>query len=238
MRQTFSPQLIMTNYFTLKDDPQRVGVRYAPDQFDQMQKWYDSVVRLGLSAVVFYDSLSPAFVQKHSCANVQFVPYVQQTPRSLNDERFYCHLAFLAAHPEVEHAFLTDLFDLDFLRNPFDLIDDEKYDLYCGNQGGGLLQQRKPTQSRMLRAYAQVFHLDKVEVNAGLIGGSRENLLRLLGRMVFDFMQCRNLKNTNMGVFNRCAHDLFASDRILHGHPLHSKFRGFEADGDFYVRHK
>lgn len=40
------------------------GGRIEPDALGYIEHWYMSVVRLGLPAVVFHESLSPEFVEK------------------------------------------------------------------------------------------------------------------------------------------------------------------------------
>lgn len=236
----FASHLILTTYFTQKEDPQRIGIYHEPDQFEKIRRWYGSVMRLGLHAAIFHDGLSEAFVQQHGNEHVVFMPYTPQTGRSPNDERFYCYLDFLDAHPEIQYAFMTDLFDVDFLRDPFDLINDEKYDFYSQTGIGGLPNgKKKYAVTRMKQAYGRIFHPDRISLNAGIIGGRRDHLLRLLIRMVADFKKAPERHNVNIGVFNRCINDVCPDpERILHGFPLHSEFKKYEEDRGFYIRHK
>lgn len=233
-------QLILTTYFTQKEDPQRIGVHHESDQFGKIQKWYESVTRLGMHAVIFHDGLSREFTEQYTNDNVQFVPYSLQTGRSLNDERFYCYRDFLRAHPEVEQVFMTDLFDVDFLRNPFNLIDEGKYDFYAQEGMGGLLNGKKRYAANQMKCvYGRVFYPDRVSLNAGIIGGRRDKVLALLELMTTDLSGDEKGHNTHTGVFNRRIHDVCPdATRICYGFPLHSEFKKYEEDQDFYIRHK
>jgi len=233
-------QLILTTYFTQKEDPQRIGVHHESDQFGKIQKWYESVTRLGMHAVIFHDGLSREFTEQYTNDNVQFVPYSLQTGRSLNDERFYCYRDFLRAHPEVEQVFMTDLFDVDFLRNPFNLIDEGKYDFYAQEGMGGLLNGKKRYAANQMKCvYGRVFYPDRVSLNAGIIGGHGDKVLALLELMTTDLSGDEKGHNTHTGVFNRRIHDVCPNpERIFYGFPLHSEFKKYEEDRGFYIRHK
>jgi hypothetical protein len=232
--------LILTIYFTQKGDPQRAGVHHEPDQFEKIQKWYESVVRLGMHAVIFHDGLSNEFTERYANENVQFMPYSLQSGRSLNDERFYCYLDFLKTHPEVEHVFMTDLFDVDFLRNPFDLVDEGKYDFYAQEGMGGLPNgKKKYAADQMKQVYGKILYPDRVSLNAGIIGGHRSKVLAQLELMTKDLSGDQKGYNTHTGVFNRRIHDVCSDpERIFYGFPLHSEFKKYEEDRGFYIRHK
>jgi hypothetical protein len=130
---------------------------------------------------------------------------------------------------------MTDLFDVDFLGDPFSLFDDEKFDLYVGTEDSlpGTWLKYKYMQS-----YGKLYYADKPVLNAGIIGGNRQPIVKLLSRMVDDFRQINSCKNVNMAVFNKCVYDLFDEKRILKGYPLHSRFKRYEKTGPFYIRHK
>ncbi len=149
--------VVLTTYLTGKPDPQarskrrsnvvkRVKTRVRswrggvtaekpglprPNDFSLMQVWYESLIRTGCEGVIFHDELSPSFVARWTHSQVQFQRRLK-TPRSVNDERYLCYLEWLEAHQEVERIYLLDLFDVEFFKDPFLLMDDAKYDIYCG----------------------------------------------------------------------------------------------------------
>lgn len=227
--------VVLTAYFTGKNDPQRRR-RQPKNSYAKMSRWYESVVRERMNGVIFYDQLSRRFIAKHTHSRVLFRPYRLKTGRSVNDERFKCWFEWLQDNPKVKNVFLTDLFDVDFLRDPFTLLSSD-YDLYCC-WGRTNIKSCSYTKARMRQAYSKVFYPGRRALNAGVVGGSRSNVMRLLSAMVQDFDTIRSTQNVNMGVLNRRAHDLFREDRIMVGPPLHSRFKGYEKDGDFCIRHK
>ena len=234
-------QIILTTYFTGKRDPQRGGGnQYKPDKYENMKGWYDSLIAHHLNGIIFHDQLSKDFIDRYTNDHVHFEEYKLKKVYSLNDDRFFCWCEWLEQHEEAEAVFCTDLFDVDFLGNPFSLMDPPKYDLYCGDDGGAEINDYVKT--RMRWAYGKAFHVDKIKFNAGTIGGTRENVLRLFQNMIHDFEHAKRAKrkrqNVNMGVFNKCVHDLFDESRIMYGSPLNSRFKQYEKEGNFCIRHK
>jgi len=240
-RTPAAKQIILTNYFTGKKDPQRGGDnQYEPDQFESMRRWYESLLTHQLHGLIFHDELSEDFVGKYTNDYIRFEKYELKKAYSLNDDRFFCWQEWLLQHEEVECLFCTDLFDVDFFGNPFHLMDPLRYDLYCGDDNGTTIQEW--VNDRMKWAYGRTFHAGKIKFVAGIVGGTRKNILRLFQTMTHDFENAKRAKrkgkNINMGVFNKCVHDLFDQDRILFGSPLNSRFRKYEEEGNFIIRHK
>jgi hypothetical protein len=228
---------ILTNYFVSKKDPQR-NKHHLADKYDLVKGWVESLTSLNLNGVIFYDNLSMDFIKKVSSKNISFAQYTPRTSWSLNDERFLCFYEYLYYREDIENVFLTDLFDVSFNRNPFDLISDE-YKVYVGVDGPKRnIRKANYVIRKMKIAYdGCIFHEDKVCLSAGVFGGKRINVLRLLKEMVVDFEKCNSDKNTNMGVLNKCIYDLFSSN-MMAGKPVCSKFKGYEKSGNFAIRHK
>lgn len=256
---------IFTTYFTGKPDPQSGAKRKSnvikhfktwmrsqrggaqrevsgvakPDEFNRMKLWYDTLINVGCEAVVFHDELSDGFTERHSCEEIAFERYALKTARSVNDERYLCYYEYLLNHPEIERVYMLDLFDIEFFKNPFDLIDDEKYDIYCGGDAGEY--NDKLNREKMNRAFGDSFYEDRIKLNAGVCGGNRAQIMLLLETMigVFDKLTDEGeLRNLNMAIFNRCVYDLFAYERILYGYPLNSRFKKYENHDKFALRHK
>jgi len=260
-----STDLIFTTYFTGKADPQINSKRRRnvfkhlktwlrsrhggappelsgiakPDEFERIKIWYDSLIAVGCHAVIFHDELSQPFVDQWSHPQVKFQHYALQTERSLNDERYYCYLNYLEEHPEIERVYMVDLFDIEFFKNPFDLFDDSAFDIYCGGDEGEFNNKRN--MEKMLNAYGEAHYEGNIKLNAGVCGGNRAPVVDLLEHMLNDFdtlTASGNTANLNMAVFNKCVYDLFATDRVLYGYPLNSRFKKYERSGNFALRHK
>lgn len=257
--------MVLATYLTGKPDPQgrskrRLGLvrrwktwrrslrggsraemfgRVEPNDFERMSVWYHSLVRVGCHGVVFHDGLSPAFVEKWTVPQVHFERYTLKTARSVNDERYVCYLEWLEGHPDVERVFLLDLFDVEFLRDPFRLMDDGKYDLYSGGDPGEYNDKRN--RDKMIRAFGEPCYEGEIKLHAGTCGARRDHMIRLLRNMtdVFEDLTARGvLDNLNMAVYNKCVYDLFDKKRILYGNPLNSRFKRYEREGNFAIRHK
>ncbi len=259
------PDIVLTTYFTGKVDPQqrsrgkynlvkkiktwwrsRQGGAKAEkpgvadiDDFERIEIWYNSLLKVGCHGVIFYDQLSPGFVEKWTRPEITFVHYSLATPRSLNDERYYCYRDFLLKHPEIKRIFMLDLFDVEFFSNPFILIDDSQFDILCGGDPGEY--NDRLNREKMLSAFNEAHYESCIKLHAGTCGGSRNSIMKLLDALVIEFDRLTaegNLDNLNMAVYNKCVYDLFEKDRILYGNPLNSRFKAYEQSGNFAIRHK
>lgn len=232
--------IVLSAYFTGRPDPQR-ACSHPPDCDDLLGPWHQSLMAVGLEAVVFHDGLSEEFTRRYVNDHVTFERYEPVTEWSINDERFLCWLRFLESRPELEWILLTDLFDVEFRRDPFALMRERRdVDLFAGDDRGQRLGAPDGVWMRhkMLAAYGRIVHEGRTKLIGGTIGGRRRAMLELLRQMVAEFRRLGSSRNLNMPVFNRCAHDAFGEGRILSGAPFTSRFRSFERKGDFCLRHK
>ena len=228
-----STNAILSSYYTTKPDPQR-NTYVRKDDLNKMANWYFSVASHRLNAVVFYDDLSPTFIEWYQRDHIQF-EHRSLGKYSVNDERFLGYLDYVTAHPNLTRLFMTDLFDVQFLGDPFSVFDDEQYDLYIGSEDS---LPGKWLAHKYKISYGRLYHADKPVLNAGIIGGNRQPILDLLSLMAHEFRRIDSCQNINMAVFNKCVYDLFAPKRILTGYPLHSRFGHYEKTGAFLIKHK
>lgn len=257
--------IVFTTYFTGKPDPQTGAKRKrnlikhlktrirsyiggaqrelpgvaGPDEFERIRLWYESLQKVGCTAVIFHDELSPGFTEQWTCPAVGFERYALKTPRSVNDERYLCYLEYLQAHPEIQRIFMLDLFDIEFFSNPFDLFDDARYDIYCGGDAGEY--NDKLNRKKMVAAFGEAHYEGQIKLNAGVCGGNRDVIMALLQRMQSEFDRLTaagDRQNLNMAVFNKCVYDLHTPERIMYGYPLNSRFKRYERHGNFALRHK
>lgn len=224
-------QVIMSAYFTTKKDVQR-DIVIETDKFSKIQGWYGSICDLGLNGIIFYDSLSDKFVSNYENDYVKFIKYSMKTERSVYEERFYCWYEYLLGDLSIDDVYLTDLFDVRFVKDPFSVMDD-RYKIYCGDFGG---KMNGWIFRQMHRAYGGTFHEDKMRLTAGIIGGPRNNILQLLKTMLIDFDKMNTTNCVDMAVFNRRVYDLF-NGRILHGKPVAGNPKGRDR-GVYCIKHK
>lgn len=246
--------IILTNYFTSKQDPQKhkykkkqkaenVGFlrdkgKWPSDSKKLISPWINTLTLLNLKGVIFFDSsISKKFTHECTNDNVSFEYYKISTGWSLNDERFLCWYNWLTKHDSIKNVFTTDLFDVIFNKNPFDLITDE-YDIYTGQNQNKPIEKSSRISRRMKGRYGKILHKDKIDASAGVIGGPRDNMLKLFECMLKEFKKFNNSSNNNMIVYNKCLYDLFDSKRVLVGPPVSSKYRHYQKSGNFAIKHK
>lgn len=237
-------QVIFTTYYTGKPNPQKTAIEAVPNSFELIQPWYDSIVRLGLHGIIFHDGLTDAFVEENSCENIEFkfVNYI--SGRGLNDERYYVYLRELIQKKGIEWVLTTDLFDVEFLKDPFEYITNKNV-IYVGSEtlksahivDGEIWPVIK---NKARQAYGKVpswwSGAVKHLLNAGILGGHRDIILRLFNLMIEDFDKIDASLNTNMFVLAKCI----LENKIIFstGYPLHSLYKKYEKTGGFYIRHK
>lgn len=239
---------IFTSYFTTMVDPQR-GRGRKPNRFQYMRNWYQSVNQLGLRAVVFHDNLSPRFVHKLTNENVSFIKVSSLHNRSTNDARFYVYQSYLQTHPEVRRVFLTDLSDVVFQRDPFELVDLLGDWLYIGTDINFFpdLHSMPWMTTRLTRCFGTwsveqgpVKRILKMRTvfNAGVIGGRRTKMLAALQRITQTLDQTPHEHNCNMPAVNYAMH-LYFNDVIFTGFPLTSHFLQHQVSPKgVYIIHK
>lgn len=256
---------VLTTYFTTRPDPQARAKRKTnllkhikthfraraggarreipglakPDEFDRIAVWYESLHAVGCHGVILHDCLSDAFVEQWTSPQVSFQYWEMKSPRSTNDERYYAYYQYLLDNPVVQRVFLLDLFDVEFYRDPFLLLEDPRYDFLSGGDEG--LYNDELVQRKMLKAYGKAHYSDRIKLHAGTCGAVRDTMLAFLKAMLDDFdalSDAGKLDNLNMAVHNKNAYDMFDAERILYGYPLNSRFKAYEGTGDFAIRHK
>ena len=239
-------EFVFTTYFTSKMDPQRWTFTKAND-FRYMSAWYDSLINQGLQAVIFHDGLSQEFMDL--IEPQVFLKKVLLGDHSMNDERFLHYMRYIESRPNIKRVLLTDISDVVFLRNPFDLMRLLGDRLYIGED-----RLISPTvgsngwlQNKLIKCYGLDFDehgdtksLSKFSVvyNAGVIGGPRNVVLRFLRKLTTVLNTSPTNKNCNMAAVNYIAHKYF-DDIVFSGFPLTSSFAEFElVSPGVYLAHK
>ncbi len=229
-----SKNIILTTYFVTKEDPQSKKLsdkRYIEkNNYDLIKDWIESIEKLNLRGIIFCDYEFNLKLPKQ----IQIINYNLKTNWSVNDERFLCYLEYLNKN-YYDNIFLTDLFDIEFFKNPFDLISN-LYELYIGMNKGILIRENEYLYDRILKYLDNFEYFNKLDLNAGIIGGNNSNIKKLLNYMVLMFKFYNSDKNLNMPIFNKCVYDIFSN--ILVGTPVSSRFKEYETEGKFYIKHK
>lgn len=123
--------IVIGAYFTQKVHPQH-GVSVQPASFDYIADWFHSAIRLQLNMIILHDGLPEKFMDKcrqtfaltttaNHKGSLHFVPYSPGN-FTIADERFFAARDLLAALPDCRTAFIVDISDAWFNRNPAKLV--------------------------------------------------------------------------------------------------------------------
>ena len=212
-------EVILTTYLTSKPDPQR-NIVVAPNDFSYMEGWYQSVMELGLHAIIFYDNLDPEFVKAHTNSNVSFVE-CQLGDLSLNDERFFLYLMYLHKYRVyIKSIFITDISDVIFIKSPFDLVKGPNTyrKIYVGRNNTNRMYHSNINLSRIdyiSNVYKWKFPLNffwSPIYNAGIIGGRIDVILYFLFHFCDLMKRLRDGSNLNMLILNIVLFQFFFSN--------------------------
>jgi hypothetical protein len=165
--------------------------------------------------------------------------------------RYFIYKDFLLNFNSSLHSvFVTDVSDVVVVKNPFEafLFQENRDTLFCGDEPKTLDNEWMNDHSTHLRnqitgfeEYEQSFAQSTL-LNCGIIGGSATVMLHFLESLCSVHEQF-NQENTtaftvDMGAFNYISRTQF-NDRLIHGAPVNSVFKGYEgARMDCWFRHK
>ena len=243
--------IVFTSYFTSTEDSQRHRHK-KPNRFQYMKDWTLSLKALRMKAVIFHDSLDAGFQHRVSqfYSNISFEYVDSLRNRSTNDARFYAYLRYLESHPDIDRVLMTDLSDVRFQFNPFELMSLLGDDwLYVGTDIDifPTMRTMQWIHERLRGCYGNASvdqgdlrHLMELDTvyNAGTIGGSRVVVMAALSRIV-EYLDLTPLQlNCNMPAVNYAVHKHFY-DRVFTGYPLNSRFLRQQATPKgVYIIHK
>ena len=239
--------ILISSYFTSTGDPQKNAT--IQETFHYMVHWFVGAMKFNLNIVIFYDEINQDWVNRieHLYTKVTFIK-ANLKGRSVYDARFYIIHDYLANHPEINRAFLTDLSDIQILQSPFELMDridnqllymgiDEPFYLTSYSNKWMLNLYKRCYTTGTLKAEEEP--LDKLMTlyNAGLIGGTREVLLAMLHRTLQWLDIGKKDTYCDMGAVNIAAHKYFY-DELFFGYPLQSGFRQTANAPGLFLKHK
>ena len=195
--------------------------------------WYKNVKSLGLSDIVLHDCLSPDQIVGLQTQQIRFMSIDPPTGISLGDYRFVLWYAILSGQglprqwtsvkvntkwsPPVAKVFITDLFDVSFSGNPFELIFGNRYHVYLGTEehtppGWKNWMHNKARRCGHNEVSRHALNMTSFFFNTGIIGGPVKpvlSLLRLISLEVFSSNETIRWANCDMFLLNKLVHDLF-----------------------------
>ena len=156
--------------------------------------------------------------------------------------------SYIESRPNIKYILFSDISDVVFLRNPFDLMRLLGDHLYIGDDMDDypFARHLEWTKTKMEQCFGPSFNkqgetkslLDmSVIYNAGIIGGPRHIMLRFLRQLTEELRELLG-DNCNTAAVNHIAHKYF-DDVTFSGFPLTSKYKIYQNQmAATYVIHK
>lgn len=227
---------VITTLLTSEPDPQR-GFKWEPDP-GTLQAWASSI--RGARAVVLADELTDA----PAGARLAPVPAVAMNVYYRRWLHIYQHLR---DHPEYRFVWATDGSDVEMLNAPWD-------DMVPGRVYVGSEPKTYDDEWAWTNHPARVFqdflreHRHDTMLNAGLLGGTREDVMAFahaIVRTFYDLESERFWGNEPAGpevgdmlAFGLVAHSPAFADRIVTGPRVHTVFRADERTQWAWWKHR
>ncbi len=201
-----SKYVLLTTYFCTKQNPQHPQLKTPSDCIKYIYPWYNSVKKLGLTGIIFYDELTDEFVSKYQTDSIHFVRCTLGE-LSLNDERFLIYYLYLIENFH-EAIFMTDGNDVSVNMSPFQMVDSDKPKLFVGRDNVNKIRQsawmcealvkfKKSTRLKVNKRY-----FDQPVYNAGIIGGNYLSVVFTLFHIVDLLVTSNSQENHNMTALN------------------------------------
>jgi hypothetical protein len=221
------------------------------NDFGIIKKWYDSILKLQLKAIVFHNSFSKDIVEKYTNDYIQFVEVEYDERLKPNVFRYFIYQDYLKQNlKEIQNLFVTDITDVEVVKSPFEsnIYIQNADSLFCGDELEILDNDWMRNHCNHLRNLMPDFStyeaLNKYEtlLNCGVIGG-KITVMKLLFDKMLAVHNAFSYTNTtdytlDMGVFNFVARTTFPN-KICHGEPVNTNFKKYESQRtDCWFRHK
>jgi hypothetical protein len=239
--EEFQDAFLVGIYLSSKRCPQ-TGRTFPSTGFDYLANWHASARQHGLRTIVLHDGIDPATIERYTTQDLSFEAItLPPSEESTNDVRFRLFLEFLTRRTDIQRVIFTDVTDVTIRANLFAAMDQGK--VYIGGEeisnGASLYIWRVFGKAYGWFDRFRLFPLlQKPVLNCGILGGDRDQVLKLLHGINEELDLSRPEIDTNMVALNLAAYRLFKPGAIVTGHPLHNRFKSYEPREDVYFLHK
>ena len=233
---------ICSTYFKKKANKQS-GWVFGFDDYIYMKNWYESANNFNLKCIVFHDSLSNEFIEKYN--KIQFIK-VEQSNLNIIDYRWVVYDEYLKNNKEnVNLMLFTDMSDVVFLKNPFDLISTKPDTIFVGDEPTTVSDGWNKKRSVYFHGVIpEIISHEKNNgskklLNCGIVGGEVGIVSEFVHEMA-DILLKANLDLTtfDMTVLNYLLYTKYVN-KIFSGSPLNTRFKGNEKNNKIcYIKHK
>lgn len=241
--------VIFSAYFTSVYDKNR-EIYIPKDSYQYMSPIYNSVIKLKLNLIIFYDDLSSEFVNEHTTQKIKFVKIDMKKFNNFepHDIRFIVLNKFLKKH-NYENMFLTDLCDVFINKNPFNIFKNNS--ILCIQQD---VDQTIKDNIWSRINFCRICKVNKIEdtilgpyvnnrlMNCGIIGGSKHvfiEFIRLMANKIIDLTNGGYQGIKDMIVVNYVFYKYYNNKiTVFTGDMLHSPFHKYIVSDKYYFSHK
>lgn len=238
----YSGPEVFASYFNSTPDPQRKGLTWD-SEVSHVMKLIDSVVTKNRKIKIFHD----CFVNPPKISNCEWIKIsddlsTEFTASTLRWIRYYNYLKERSILPES--LFMVDSTDVIMINDPFELLENNK--IYCGDESDRKVEnQWMRNREKQFEApdYRQIIEAvaDEQLLNAGICGGHIGiciEFLELLSNYHFQYNKISKSRvSVDMPAFNYTLWKHFRG-RLIHGHPINTRFKFYENDTTKWWKHK
>jgi hypothetical protein len=219
-----------------KPDSQRGG--YVDDCLNYMKPWLTTVNATRLNGVVVHDGLPSSIIE---AASSEFVRFEKCSSNSLPIlyHRHYAAMELVSKLTD-EYVVITDISDVAFRRDPFELIQSEAKAkrLFIGSELK-TLGKTKCLVNDMNQQYGKTYFGERLVVNPGIVGGTIAQVMAFLEMVTVEIEKFRDsLITSDMAMINNVFHRNYCLSDVVTGMPLHSRFRKWEYSTEAAIIHK
>ncbi|NIG12994.1 glycosyltransferase [Pantoea sp. Al-1710] len=213
--------VVITSYLTAYPDPQRN--KRLESNPDALSAWASSIS--GAKAVVMADQLLEA------PKGAELVR-VSESSMNIYFLRWFHVWQYLRVHPEIDKVWCTDGTDVEMLREPWDVMIEGK--IYVGSEpktyadNWAIHHHPEPQYQAFIAS-----HTNDVMLNAGLLGGSREDVMMFAHSIlrIYSNVESHNFWDKRKKPFS--VGDMIAfgmvgyrhEDRLITGPSVHTVFK-------------
>jgi len=212
------------------------------DDFSYIEKWYDSIHKNNLNAVLFHDNLSEDKVEKYQTDKIKFIR-TEVNHHNNQDYRFFCFRDFLEKN-HFDCVFHTDVSDVVVVKDPEQLLRDFPEHSYFFCKDSIKLSQFPYLQWHKAFSFedSMKFMLNQKRwdlINVGVGGGSFDSMKKFYNEYCKIREPLGNFDiNFDMWIPQYLLRSYF-DDKFILGEPVCSEFKKYEEKrDDVYFIHK
>lgn len=229
--------VVITCYFTQVVDPQR-GTHFEAD-ISKLIPLSDSVKNNGCDLVVINDCFNSSEL-KSVLGDHAKCWYYSTNHGNPYFNRWIAISKYLFDQPEIDQVFCVDATDVEMQVNPF--MEMQKGYLYVGDEAGNTVNNVWLKKHHWHSKYMDVYNHygNKPLLNAGIVGGFRNDVLKFFALMMGCYENTREGQNqlTDMAALQYVCYIALGYDKIKHGSIINTRFKANERNTISYFKHK